>query len=273
MDKLIITAVPGGGTDETRAAALQAAASVDACSMGASVAHLRARLSPTREPDVDDWLRLVDRIRSRCDMLLQFGRVTMPPKVRRKLLELRPDAATFLLGHHDIINAEGPLHGLCTFEDQQEIAGDCLELGVLPECLVNRAGNAWNLRRLIDQGLLRPPFYATITLGAAGGEWSPATPRELLKRVRMLPPGTVWGVAVQGPERLALNALAISLGGHVRLALEANAADPDGARRRNQAALQALIRLAGDLGRDVASPTEARRMLGLPRLAGKAGGQ
>jgi 3-keto-5-aminohexanoate cleavage enzyme len=256
--------MPAGSTEATRAVEAQAAAAIEACRMGASVANLRARLFDGREPDVVSWGKLAGLIRASCDMLVQFGRITMPPALRRRLLELKPDMASFLLGHHDVITAAGPLHGLSTLEDQCEIAGYHLDYGVLPECLVSRPGNVWNMRQLIDRGLLQPPYYAMLPFGAPGGEWSPATPTELVQRVALLPPNTNWAVTVQGPEELAMNALAISQGGHLRISL-ADTPDRDLAAERNRQIMASVTRLATALGRDIASPSEARQMLGLPR--------
>ena len=266
MDKLIITVMPAGSTEETRAVEAQAAAAIEACRLGASMANLRARLFDGREPDVASWSRLAMLIGSECDMLLQFGRITMGPPLRRKLLELRPDAASFLLGHHDVITSDGPLHGLSTLEDQCEIAGSHLDFGVLPECLVSGSGKTWNMRQLIDRGLLEPPFYAMLPFGAAGGEWSPSTPAELVRRVALLPRDTIWAVTVSGTDQLAMNALAISQGGHLRISL-ADTADRELAASRNREIVERVIRLAHALGREVASPSEAREILRLPRPA------
>ena len=68
-----------------------------------------------------------------------------------------------------------------------------------------------------------------------------------------------------GGDQRALHALAISSGGHLSVRLEADANHPDEALRRNDAILGELLSLARDLGRDVATPTEARAILGLPR--------
>jgi 3-keto-5-aminohexanoate cleavage enzyme len=265
MDKLIITAGPGGPIPDELDAETHARYAIEAAGAGAAVVHLRGNWSPSRQPRVEDWAELTRRIRDESDVLIEFGRVTMAPEDRRAVVALRPDLSTFLLGHHDIVIATGPLHGLCTLEDQRRLAQWHLEYGVLPECRVSHPGNTWNLTRLVEEGLLRPPLYVTVALGQPGGEWAPPTPDELLDLLALLPPDTRWGVSAGGPEQLALNTLAIAHGGHVNVRLEADREQPDRAMRRNAEVIGGLIRLAQDLGREVATPAEARRILGLPR--------
>ncbi len=264
MDKLIITVVAGGESAETRAVPLQAAAAIASCQAGASIAQLRARLSPGREPDLDDWVDLRDRVRADCDVLLQFGRATMPADVRRRLFELGPDTASFLLGHHSIVTSDGFLDGLATLAEQREVARLCREYGILPECRVYSSGNTWNMRQLVEEGLLEPPFFATLALGRPGGEWSPATPHELTNRLALLPEGTVWGVTVHGPEAPALDLVAIAMGGHVWVIPE-HPTEPEGLVDRTARAVERMVRLARDVGREVATPADARRILALPR--------
>lgn len=274
LEKLILTVVPCGrgrmpDPPDMADARTQAQAALEAYQAGASVAHLHGnmRQDSGREPDFEHWAELTRLVRNRSDMIVQFGRAVMSPMVRKRLLELGPDMGSFLLGHHDIlINSGQALHALCTQEEQAESARYHLEAGVLPECEVWHAGNLWNMRRLIEAGLLRPPFYATLFLGWPGGHWAPASPQELLSRVAALPPDTHWGLSVKGPQQVGLHALAITLGGHVRVGFEDNAELYPGVPARSNAQLvERIVRLARELGREVATPAEARAILGLPR--------
>jgi 3-keto-5-aminohexanoate cleavage enzyme len=274
MDKLIITVNPAGkgnfpGAPDMDDAEAQAEEAIRACSAGASVAHIHGAMTAgagSRQPNLEHWARMTDLIRSKTDMIVQFGRAVMKPPVRRELLTLKPDMSSFLLGHHDIITARGPLHALGPLEDLQESARYHLEAGVIAEMEVWHSGNLWNMRQLIDAKLVEPPFYVTLFFGAPGGHWSPDSSQELLSRTAMLPPRTIWGVSAHGPRQSALHALAISEGGHVRTGWEDNPdLHPGRPARSNAELVERIVRLARDLGREVATPAEARQILGLPR--------
>jgi len=274
VDKLIITVNPAGKGQFPEApdmedAKAQAEEAVRAYNAGASVAHIHGAMLPgegSRQPDLAHWQEMVDIIRSKTELIVQFGRAVMRPPVRKELLSLKPEMSSFLLGHHDIITARGPLNALAPLEDIKESARYHLEAGVIPEMEVWHNGNIWNMQQLIEARLLEPPYYATIFLGAPGGHWAPDTAQELLNRVVVLPHGVVWGLSVHGPRQAALHALAIAEGGHVRTGWEDNPYLHRGEPARSNAELvERIVRLARDIGREVATPAEARKILGLPR--------
>jgi 3-keto-5-aminohexanoate cleavage enzyme len=83
----------------------------------------------------------------------------------------------------------------------------------------------------------------------------------------MLPEGTLWSVCGIGRAQLPLNIAAMSMGGHVRTGLEDNIYYHKGQLAESNAQLVArLARIAGEIGRPVATPEQARAMLGLKPL-------
>jgi 3-keto-5-aminohexanoate cleavage enzyme len=105
-----------------------------------------------------------------------------------------------------------------------------------------------------------------MVLGVRGG--APGTIQQLLHMIQMLPPGAIWSACGIGRSQLPIGVAAMMMGGHVRTGLEDNLYYHKGELARSNAQLVArLTRIAGELGRPVATPAQARQMLGIPPLA------
>jgi 3-keto-5-aminohexanoate cleavage enzyme len=90
------------------------------------------------------------------------------------------------------------------------------------------------------------------------------TPEALMYLKSQLPPGATWTVAGIGAAQLPLGTLAILLGGHVRVGFEDNVYYRKGELASSNAQLVARIaRISAELGRAVATPDEARELLGI----------
>ena len=86
---------------------------------------------------------------------------------------------------------------------------------------------------------------------------------ELAQLERMLP-GATWTAAGIGRHQLTVNEWALELGGHCRTGLEDNVRfDKERLATSNAELVQRVAALAGKFGRSVATPAEARRILGL----------
>jgi len=110
--------------------------------------------------------------------------------------------------------------------------------------------------------LLQLPLHFDFVMGVPGG--IPATVKNLLHLVESLPDGSTWTVAGIGKHELYLGVMAIILGGHVRVGFEDNVYYSRSILAESNAQLVARIaRIAGELGREVAKPDEARKILGL----------
>jgi uncharacterized protein (DUF849 family) len=135
------------------------------------------------------------------------------------------------------------------------------------------AGHIGNTRPLIDMGVLEPPFQFSLVMGVLGG--IPGTTRHLVDQVDGLPVGSHWQVIGISLNQWPLVAAAIALGGNVRVGLEDNFYVEEGRMAQSNGELvEKAARLSHDLGRDVASPAEARAQLGLdtePRPARSLG--
>jgi 3-keto-5-aminohexanoate cleavage enzyme len=175
---------------------------------------------------------------------------------RMQPLMLKPEMATLSCG-------------TCNFGDDvfvntapfmTELAEKMLSLGVKPELEVFERGMIQNAIRLHQRALLKAPLHFDMVLGVPGA--CPGTPEDLMYMVKQLPPDATWTVAGIGRSQLPLAAMAIIMGGHVRVGFEDNVYLEKGVLAESNADfVKRIVRLAKELGRPVAAPDEARRIL------------
>jgi 3-keto-5-aminohexanoate cleavage enzyme len=271
MEKLIITAaITGAELDKAKCPILpvtpeeQARASRECLDAGASVLHLHVRDDagqPSQE--LAHFRRAVDAIQKACPTrpIIQFSTGgAVGEKIERRIasLECRPDMGSFNLG---TINFGEDVF-VNTFADMRGLAEAFERYGVIPEFEIYDAGHLDNLRKLIKEKIVKPPYHCQFVLGVPGalaGEIA-----ALVYLVEHLPADATWGVAGIGRYELPLAAHAIAMGGHVRVGLEDNIYYAKGQLAKSNAELVARVtRLAHELGRAVATPAEARAHLGL----------
>jgi 3-keto-5-aminohexanoate cleavage enzyme len=132
------------------------------------------------------------------------------------------------------------------------------------ECF--HTGAFWNLDFVRKKGYLKHA-YTTLFLGWPGGTWTPATEKALIYLVDHLPENRVWNVSVMNPlKQWDLLSLAVSLGGHVRVGYEDNPyIAPNELAKNNAVLVERMVKIAQNLGREVATPKEARKLLKLAR--------
>jgi 3-keto-5-aminohexanoate cleavage enzyme len=267
MEKLVITAaITGAELSKDQVPVLpvtpaeQAQAAAEAVAAGASVIHLHVRDDHGRpSQELAHFRRTVDAIRATAKPvpILQFstgGAVGEDMDRRIAPLSLRPEMASFNLG---TINFGDEIF-VNTFPDMRALAKAMYANDVVPEFEVYDLGHLDNLRKLTQEGIVKPPFHCQFVLGVPGG-LSGDVPA-LVALVQRLPEGATWGVAGIGRFQLPLAAAAIVMGGHVRVGLEDNIYYSKGVLAKSNAELVArVVRLARELGRPVASVDDARR--------------
>lgn len=149
-----------------------------------------------------------------------------------------------------------------TFGLAEEKAKIMLEGGIKPEFELYHQGQINLALDLINKGLANPPYWFQFVMGIQGG----ATPtlRTLLSFIELLPPQSLWGVVGIAQYQLPLNGFCILLGGHVRIGMEDNVYYRRGQPAESNAQfVERVVRIAGEFGRPVATPQEAREMLGV----------
>lgn len=230
--------------------------------------------------DHQGWADLTQRIRSERDAIIQFGIASARLDEKIALMELRPDMMSYAFNVHDEFfqpDPAFPANEQYAIHPRPELEAFCaaaLEHGVKPEVESFYTGAFWNLEYIRGKGLLDDPVWTTLFLGWPGGAWTPPTADSLLHLVAHLPPRVNWNVSVMNPKmQWRLLAVALGLGGHVRVGWEDNPYLPDGTPSRSNAELvDAIVRLARLMGREPASPAEARDIIGLPNPVGVATG-
>jgi 3-keto-5-aminohexanoate cleavage enzyme len=147
-------------------------------------------------------------------------------------------------------------------EMSEEYAERMREAGVKPEIEVFNQGHVPEFEHLIEEGLLDPPYWATVILGMQTG--TPPHPRNLVNFVDNLPPDTEWQALAVGRYQLPLTTMAMIMGGHVRVGMEDNVYYRKGELAESNAQLvRRTARIADELDRPIASPAETREILGL----------
>ena len=232
---------------------------------GAAIVHIHARDDrgdSAWEPEY--FRRTLDVIRGAdCDVLVNLTtswggtRTDTRDEQRFAPLGLRPDLASLDCGSMNFGNHV--FHNSPEF--LRALAARMRDANVKPELEVFDAGMIGNALRLAEEGLLDPPMFIQLVLGVAGG--APATPRQLVHLVDMLPPDAIWSVCAIGRAQLPINVLGAALGGHVRTGLEDNLWFGHGDPADNARLVSRIAELATHLDRRPATPDEARVLLGL----------
>ena len=114
---------------------------------------------------------------------------------------------------------------------------------------------------LHNKGLIGAPLHFDFVLGAPGA--MPASVRNLVFLSESIPPDSTWTVAGIGKAEIPMATAAIVMGGHVRVGLEDNLRMPDRSPAANPRLVEKVVAIAREVGRDIASPAEARRILSL----------
>jgi uncharacterized protein (DUF849 family) len=261
-----------------------AKSSIDAAKAGAAVVHIHVRNPQTTKPSMDGALyrEVVERIRaSGTDVLINL---TTGPGARfehdpqdptkaspastlrgpedrvRHVVELRPDICSLDMGSLNM----GSRVFINTPQHLQTMAVAIRDIGVLPELEVFETGHLLLAKRMIETGHIKPPGMFQLCLGISWGQ--PATPEAMTYMRNLLPPGSPWFAFGISLYQFPMVAQAVLLGGHVRVGLEDNLYLEKGKLAPSNAALvEKAAHIIEVLGDQVASPAEAREILGLPR--------
>lgn len=229
--------------------------SYDCYKAGASIVHIHAS---------GQQVETSKKIKDKCDIIVQFGLSGESLEKRRPLFDAHPDMISIILTHHDEQFTNESFNILHDKQELEQYSKLCLQYKVKPEWEVWHLGAVWNLQYLKDKGLLKPPHFLTNFYGWPGGSWSPPTSEEFFHRIWNMPPDSVYSTSVMDPNQTELLLLAIANGGHVRVGTEDYPYLSPGVLAQNNAALVSKIaNLAREAGRQVASPGEARAMIGI----------
>jgi len=232
---------------------------------GASISHVHVRDPKTGAPsfELEYFREICDRVRSKCDILLNFttsaANLTGEKVIERRLgtTTLGPELCTL-----DIASMNYQNRVFINPPDWGPYGAKVArERGVKPELECFDAGHVLLANRLVEQGLVAPPYLYQICLGVAGG--MEASCKNFMFMKEIIPQkDVVWTTLGIGREEFPMAVMSILNGGHVRVGFEDNVYLSRGVLAKSNAELvEKAVRLARELGRDIARPEEVRKML------------
>ncbi len=271
MAKLIITAAICGAevTKEQNPAVpytveeivREAKSAVDA---GAAIVHVHVREDDgTPTQNKERFKVCMDAIKAACpDVILipsTGGAVGMTAEERLQPTELYPEMATLDCG-------------TCNFGDEvfentmpmmREFGKRMLENNIKPEYECFEMGHLDTILAMAKKGQVPgAPMQFNFVLGVPG--CTPATVQNLCWLVNAIPAGSTWTATGIGRHAFTLAAAAIAMGGNVRVGFEDNLYLEKGVLAKSNGELVAKVaRIAKEMGREIATPAEAREILGL----------
>lgn len=267
---------------------------IDAAKAGAAVLHLHARDPQTHRPtpDLDIWLHILRSIRAETDAVLNmttggstfmsisdrllapssaspelcscnmgsmnFGTYTMIEKYRGKFIEDWEE--DYLEASRDAIFRN-------TFKDIETILEVMGKGGTRFEFECYDVGHLYNLAHMLDRGLVQTPMFLQLIVGTLGGIGPGPENLMFMKETadRLFGAGTYqWSVLAGGRHQLNMATMAATMGGNVRVGLEDSLYAGPGKMAESNAEQVGMIRnVIEGLKKTVATPEDARRMLGL----------
>ena len=241
-------------------------AAIECSKAGAAISHIHVRDPETGIPcsRTELFKEVVDRIREESDILINLttsGLNLSSENVIEERLQpvtLKPDLCSLDVGSLNLGNR--------IFENSPDwgrvAAQRMREYGVKPEIEVFDVGHVRQALQLIDEGLFEDPPFVQLCMGP---EWGiEATPENLLFMKSKLPPGIPWSVMGVGRTQLPMITMGILLGGHIRVGFEDNIYLRKGVLLKSNAEMvEVAVELVEQLQHEVATPAEARRILGI----------
>lgn len=273
MEKLIITAAISGAEvtkEHNPAVPYTIEEFVREASMayeaGASIIHLHVRTDEGKPTQDKERFRVImEAIHAKCpDVIIQpstGGAVGMSNDERLQPTELNPEMATLDCG---TLNFGGDEVFENTENTIKYFGERMIERGIKPELEVFDKSMIDMALRLNKKGFIKSPMHFDFVMGVNGG--ISGTLRDFIFLRYSLPADATYTVAGVGRFEFSLAAAAIIDGGHVRVGLEDNIYIGKGELAQSNAQMvEKVVRLAKELGRPVATPAEAREILGLKK--------
>lgn len=227
--------------------------------VGASILHIHGEKNWPKEK----WAEVISGIREKCDGIIQMG-LARNIEDRMGLMDLKPDMMSVHIAHQAEYFAGLKEDYLHTHEEIRAYLKLCDKWGVKPELEAFHTGAIWNLNYLLKENLLKLPPYVTLFFGWPGAAWSPATLEDLTYKIKLLPQNCVWNTSVVTPNGLDISNLTMMVGGHVRVGTEDYPfLRPGVLAKDNSELVSRIARISRELNREVATPSEARKIIGI----------
>jgi len=295
-EKLIITAAITGGIHGKWAnpslpitAEEQAQAALECFNAGASIVHIHVRGDDGQNtPDLKYYNETIKLIGEKCPIIRQIGngigarviehhfttksglkRMTteiVQPTLEQRLnlvnIEPAPEMHTINAGSFEFRTPYGGSLFKNPMEFNRKYIKRCKKKGFGIEIEVYDASHIANVLEFVETGLLEPPLHFSIVLGIKGG--APATIENLIHMVDQIPEGSTWQVVTVGKYNLRTTVAAMAMGANVRTGLEDTIYYQKGELAESNAQLvKRMVRIAEEIGREIATVDETKEILGL----------
>jgi len=236
----------------------------EAYKLGVSVVHIHARDKEGRPTYKKEHFEETFRgIKEKCpDIVIcatTSGRVDHQVEHRSEVLDLNPEMASLTVGsfnfpQHPSVNPLDTIKYLATLMRDKEI---------LPELEIFEPGFINTAKYLCKRNYLKKPLHFNLLLGSLGS--IPAGLEDLVYLVKSLPSRSTWSATGIGRFQTQINVAAILMGGHVRVGLEDSIYYRYSKKElaTNTQLVKRIVRIAKELNRDIATPKEARKILGI----------
>ncbi|UCG64352.1 MAG: 3-keto-5-aminohexanoate cleavage protein [Deltaproteobacteria bacterium] len=240
---------------------------------GAAICHIHGRDKQGHNTsDIEVFKAIHKGIRGKCNIILQDstgGGPNLTQEERINCLNAGPEMASLNMG--SLMRVSGQYAGVPWSNMPHEIetyVTRMKEVGVKPEMEVYSHAMFRDVTDVIKKGLVDKPYYVNIVLGMRYQGACDATPKTLLSMIDFLPEDTIFNCTAVGSAQLPLTTMAMLMGGCVRVGLEDNIYYGKGEFATNAHLVARTVRIAGELGKEPATPDEARHILGLKTLSG-----
>ena len=232
---------------------------------GASLVHLHVRNDDeSPSSDVNKFKELLDGIKESCpNMIIQFstGGRGRSHEERGAMLYLKPDMASLATGSVNFPTSiyENPPSLI------NDLAHSMLNNSIKPEVEIFDLAMLYNAIQMVKDGLLLEPIHVQFVFGIRNA--LPAKKNILefqINELKKFLPQSTWTAAGLGKSQLIVNEWSLELGGHCRTGLEDNIKyDKTRLANGNEELVERLASLSNKFNRPVATPLEARKILGL----------
>ena len=237
----------------------------EAFEAGASIVHAHVRMedqTPTSDPE--RFARLKEELEKHCPgMIVQFstGGRSGAGQARGGMLPLRPDMASLTVGSNNF-----PTRVYDNPPDLVDwLASEMQKYDIKPEIEAFDLSHIFQAAKMAADGRLKAPLYVQFVMGVKNA--MPADKRSFdffVETLKRLAPDAQWCAAGIGRHQAEVNAWCVAAGGHCRTGLEDNIRlDRDTLAPSNAALVRRTVEICEAHGRPVATPAEARAILGL----------
>ena len=244
----------------------------DCYNAGVSIVHLHARDKQGQSIGNAEIFKEINRgIRAKCSVIIQntTGGVGIPIKERVLSLNAGPESASLNMGSVVFFIGKEKKESLFMNlrSEIEAFAAKMIELDIKPEMEVYNPSMFGEVENLIRKNLLKKPYYINCVMGVDGMGGYAGTTKNLLTMIDLLPEGSIFNVSGIGRFQMEMNVASLIMGGNVRVGLEDNIYYKKGELAKSNAQLaERVVRLAREIGREVATPEEARKILGIKPL-------